>query len=166
MAEVVYKWKWMSVVRPVHVYYNVEGEDTPDASGEEAYRKKSCTLKQATRYYKSRDLCAEDGLRHIPPFTTPGSEYLMVEAYPVRVVEKAYRLESERLKSFTQWPKYMHPTSKDLAKAGFYYLGESDRVRCFTCGLVLRNWKPTDVAWNEHVRHANDCLFLTAEARA
>jgi hypothetical protein len=167
MAEVVYKWKWMCVLRPVHVYCNVEGEDVPDASREEGgYARRTCTLMQSTTYYKSRDLCAEEGLRHIPPFTTPRSDYLIVEAYPVHLVGKGYRLESERLKSFTHWPKYMLPTSKDMAKAGFYYLGQGDRVRCFTCGLVLRNWKPTDDAWNEHMTHATDCLFLTVDMRS
>jgi Inhibitor of Apoptosis domain. len=41
--------------------------------------------------------------------------------------------EAKRLRTFINWPNTrIHP--KDLAKAGFYYTGVQDCVRCIFCG--------------------------------
>lgn len=40
-----------------------------------------------------------------------------------------YRTEAQRLRSFVNWPISMIVTPESLAKAGFYYLQESDMVR-------------------------------------
>ncbi len=66
----------------------------------------------------------------------------------------------ERLKTFDEWPKYMKPTAPELAKAGFYYTGMGDRVMCFSCKVVLKNWEPTDTAWGEHARWRPSCNYL------
>ena len=42
----------------------------------------------------------------------------------------------DRLQSFkvpTIWPHHILATPNELADAGFFYLGESDRVKCFYC---------------------------------
>lgn len=66
----------------------------------------------------------------------------------------------ERLKTFDEWPKYMRPTPLELAKAGFYYTGMGDRVMCFSCKVVLKNWEPSDTAWDEHARWRSSCSYL------
>jgi hypothetical protein len=50
------------------------------------------------------------------------------------------------------------------SEAGFYYIGPwpADRVQCFDCGLVLKNWDTVnDDPWVEHAKHAfKYCGFL------
>lgn len=43
------------------------------------------------------------------------------------------RREQDRLDSFQPWTLSII-TPAELAKAGFYYLGQGDRVACFSCG--------------------------------
>ncbi|NXW75964.1 BIR protein, partial [Hirundo rustica] len=69
------------------------------------------------------------------------------------------RTEDARLRTFHSWPlTFLSPT--DLAKAGLYYLGTTDKVACFTCGGQLCNWEPKDNAVSEHRRHYPNCPFV------
>ncbi|NWU76101.1 XIAP ligase, partial [Onychorhynchus coronatus] len=68
--------------------------------------------------------------------------------------------EETRLKSFHNWPLNDQLTPKELATAGFYYVGVGDQVACFCCGGKLKNWEPADRAWSEHKRHFPKCLFV------
>uniref|UniRef100_A0AAY4A6I6 CARD domain-containing protein n=1 Tax=Denticeps clupeoides TaxID=299321 RepID=A0AAY4A6I6_9TELE len=72
------------------------------------------------------------------------------------------RREQDRLDSFQNWT-LSTITPAELAKAGFYYLGQGDRVACFTCGGQLSNWEPGDRALSEHQRHYPNCRFVRAE---
>ena len=72
-----------------------------------------------------------------------------------------YRKESERLKSFANWPSYVTAQPEELAKCGFYYLGPDDRVQCAFCKGILRCWEPADTPMGEHRRHFPECPFLT-----
>lgn len=68
----------------------------------------------------------------------------------LEVVPSKYLRVSERSKSFgTSWRKY-YINTLDLAKAGFYFLAEPDRVKCFSCHLILGDWCITDDPWIEH----------------
>nr|CAB3225580.1 ZF(RING)-14 zinc finger protein [Phallusia mammillata] len=71
------------------------------------------------------------------------------------------RKESERSRSFEHWP-CERPTvqSADLARSGFFYLGNLDRVQCFSCGGVLRNWNYGDNVQAEHRRHFPHCRMV------
>ncbi|XP_026562675.1 baculoviral IAP repeat-containing protein 3-like [Pseudonaja textilis] len=67
--------------------------------------------------------------------------------------------EESRLLTFKTWPlTFLSPSS--LAKAGFYYVGPSDKVACFACGGQLSNWEPEDNAISEHQRHFPNCPFV------
>ena len=66
----------------------------------------------------------------------------------------------ERLKTFEDWPRYMRPTPEQLARAGFYYTGIGDKVICFNCKVILKNWKPSDDAWREHVKWHPTCAYV------
>uniref|UniRef100_A0A3B3T3Q4 Baculoviral IAP repeat containing 2 n=1 Tax=Paramormyrops kingsleyae TaxID=1676925 RepID=A0A3B3T3Q4_9TELE len=70
--------------------------------------------------------------------------------------------EQERLDSFQNW-SYTAVTPADLAKAGFYYMGQADCVACFCCGGQLSNWEPGDRAVLEHQRHYPNCRFVRGE---
>ncbi|XP_041728759.2 inhibitor of apoptosis protein-like isoform X1 [Coregonus clupeaformis] len=72
------------------------------------------------------------------------------------------RREQDRLDSFHSWPLSII-TPSELAKAGFYYLGQGDRVACFTCGGQLSNWEPGDRAVSEHQRHYPNCRFVRGD---
>ncbi|XP_051825215.1 E3 ubiquitin-protein ligase XIAP [Antechinus flavipes] len=68
--------------------------------------------------------------------------------------------EEARLRSFRNWPEYIHLTPEELASAGLYYLGIDDQVQCFCCGGKLKNWEPCDRAMSEHRRHFPKCFFV------
>ncbi|KAK6317648.1 hypothetical protein J4Q44_G00130480 [Coregonus suidteri] len=72
------------------------------------------------------------------------------------------RREQDRLDSFHSWHLSII-TPSELAKAGFYYLGQGDRVACFTCGGQLSNWEPGDRAVSEHQRHYPNCRFVRGD---
>ena len=75
------------------------------------------------------------------------------------------KLESKRLESFTDWPTIAHIRPENLAKAGLYYLGIADRVKCAFCNGILRNWELGDEPMVEHRKFFPNCAFLR-DARA
>uniref|UniRef100_A0A8C4S8X1 RING-type E3 ubiquitin transferase n=1 Tax=Erpetoichthys calabaricus TaxID=27687 RepID=A0A8C4S8X1_ERPCA len=72
------------------------------------------------------------------------------------------RREQDRLDTFQNW-NVSNIMPSELAKAGFYYTGQSDRVMCFSCGGTLSNWEPGDRAVVEHQRHYPQCRFMRGE---
>ncbi len=70
------------------------------------------------------------------------------------------RSEEARLRTFSSWPSTAPVRPRYLAQAGFYYLGESDRVQCFCCGGMLGSWDKGDTAWEEHAKHFSNCFFI------
>ena len=80
-----------------------------------------------------------------------------VFADPTRYEEEIARLESFCSDS---WPLHTPVTIGDLAKAGFYYLGRGDRVRCYFCSGVLYGWEKGDTAVGEHRKHFPQCKFI------
>lgn len=69
------------------------------------------------------------------------------------------RRESERLKTFDNWPVKFLESSK-LASAGFYYLKRGDKVRCVFCGVELCDWRPGDDPMGDHARWSDTCPFV------
>nr|XP_026693981.1 baculoviral IAP repeat-containing protein 2-like [Ciona intestinalis] len=49
---------------------------------------------------------------------------------------------------------------EQIAKAGFYYLGDRDRVKCWYCNRGLQNWDPDDEPWTEHAKWFPICQFV------
>ena len=47
----------------------------------------------------------------------------------------------------------------DFSEAGFHFLGETDAVRCFSCGIVFETWKVDDPRV-EHAKFEMDCPHL------
>lgn len=70
------------------------------------------------------------------------------------------RSEEARYRSFSSWPPSAPINPRDLAQAGLYSLGESDKVQCFCCGGMLGCWEAGDTAWDEHNRHYPNCFFI------
>ncbi|NXI40276.1 BIR7B protein, partial [Galbula dea] len=68
--------------------------------------------------------------------------------------------EEMRLSTFQNWPQYtgMHP--EQLARAGFFYTGRGDVVRCFHCDGGVRDWSFGDDPWREHAKWYPGCEFV------
>jgi len=69
------------------------------------------------------------------------------------------RYERERLATFIGWPLgWLSPQL--LAKAGFYYLRNSDHCSCVFCRGIVGAWEQGDDPLVEHGRHFPTCPFI------
>ncbi|RWS24136.1 uncharacterized protein B4U80_00746 [Leptotrombidium deliense] len=76
---------------------------------------------------------------------------------------KLYLKERERLRTFyTSNNKYPHrlPSASSLARAGFYYSGEHDKVTCAFCSGTLGDWTIDDDPIKEHQFWFPHCDFV------
>lgn len=65
--------------------------------------------------------------------------------------------EQIRLASFQFWKsKAVKPQT--FAKYGLYYTNDSDRVKCFLCGIELIQWKSKDCPYLDHKRYSPRCF--------
>lgn len=71
-----------------------------------------------------------------------------------------YSTEEARCESFKGWPTNTNQTPVELSKAGFYYYGIKDAVKCFYCNGCLKNWDPTDEPLVEHARWFPKCPYI------
>lgn len=69
-------------------------------------------------------------------------------------------VEPVRLATFSSWPAQMKQKPEVLAQAGLYYIGESDKVKCFHCDSLLYNWEPDDDPFVEHARWFPECQYI------
>lgn len=67
--------------------------------------------------------------------------------------------EADRLKTFKKW-RNKNVNKNILAKSGFYYLGDGDRVRCQFCCVVLSDWVKGDCEVGEHLKWSPHCTLL------
>jgi len=116
----------------------------------------------------------ETGLRwsggHTEPNTTPekGNHGTVMGSNPEAIgilkhagpLHPQYATLEARLRTFREWPPALRQQPKELADAGFYYIGLSDQVKCFYCDGGLRNWQPEDMPWVEHARWFSRCVFV------
>lgn len=72
----------------------------------------------------------------------------------------AYSQYETRMESFKEWPSTMSQQPSDLAKAGFYYFGIKDMVKCFFCNGGLKNWDYNDDPFQDHVRWFPKCQYI------
>lgn len=68
----------------------------------------------------------------------------------------------ERLTTFTDREFLFPVKAKSLARAGFFYRGYGNAVKCFCCGIALGNWKIHDDPWLEHRMYSkrDNCVYL------
>ena len=72
--------------------------------------------------------------------------------------------EEARLSTFVSWPGPVSPLS--LVAAGFHYLGQSDKVKCFCCNGTVLSWERGDDPMVEHRRHFPNCSFVKNPQRS
>ncbi|XP_059473203.1 baculoviral IAP repeat-containing protein 7-B-like [Neocloeon triangulifer] len=70
-----------------------------------------------------------------------------------------------RLATFKLWPKSLSQKPKQMAMAGFFYVGVGDRVCCFHCGLGLSNWVSEENPYEQHVKWEGACCYLQTVSR-
>ena len=73
------------------------------------------------------------------------------------------KFERERLNTYWNWPASSCQMPSALARAGFFYTGESDRVKCAFCRGVLKKWVPSDEPTSAHSSHFPRCPFVRGE---
>uniref|UniRef100_H2ZM65 Uncharacterized protein n=1 Tax=Ciona savignyi TaxID=51511 RepID=H2ZM65_CIOSA len=87
-----------------------------------------------------------------------GTESLFICAHPVTPNMVNFR---DRVRTFIKWPKTItKATAVQIAKAGFFFLGDRDRTKCFYCNGGLQNWEYNDEPWSEHAKWFPNCEFV------
>ncbi|XP_074072660.1 baculoviral IAP repeat-containing protein 2-like [Macrotis lagotis] len=71
-----------------------------------------------------------------------------------------FSCELYRISTYSAFPVNVPISERSLARAGFYYTGVNDRVKCFCCGLILDNWKQGDNAIDKHKKLYPSCTFI------
>ncbi|XP_036598585.1 baculoviral IAP repeat-containing protein 2-like isoform X2 [Trichosurus vulpecula] len=71
-----------------------------------------------------------------------------------------FSCELYRMSTYSAFPVNVPISERSLARAGFYYTGVNDRVKCFCCGLMLDNWKQGDSAIDKHKQLYPSCAFI------
>ena len=85
--------------------------------------------------------------------------HVMLEERDPRIME-LMKHESARLRTYHDWP-YNTPHPKCLAKAGFFYFGDTDKVQCAYCLCVFTRWSPFDQPAMVHKAWQPNCPFVT-----
>ena len=96
-----------------------------------------------------------DDVGWINPFTTNWSSTIIDE-----MNNSKYAIESDRLKSYKDWPKSMKQKPHQLSDAGFYYTGVGDKVFCYYCGGGLKDWEEEDDPWENHAMWYGKCKYV------
>ncbi|KAJ6647353.1 Death-associated inhibitor of apoptosis 2 [Pseudolycoriella hygida] len=90
------------------------------------------------------------------PFVTDpiASGNIAINAQPIR--REDIKNEQVRLSTFRNWP-ISHILPATLAKAGFFYYNDSDRVSCAWCHGVIGKWEEGDDPFAEHEKFFPNC---------
>ncbi|RWS18132.1 baculoviral IAP repeat-containing protein 1-like isoform X3 [Leptotrombidium deliense] len=70
-----------------------------------------------------------------------------------------YGYLDQRQQSFKNW-KVDYISTEKLSRAGFYYTGIEDYVRCFACNGLVYSWKAGDDPLIEHRNNFPKCFFV------
>ncbi|XP_021028204.1 baculoviral IAP repeat-containing protein 2 [Mus caroli] len=71
-----------------------------------------------------------------------------------------FSCELYRMSTYSAFPRGVPVSERSLARAGFYYTGMNDKVKCFCCGLMLDNWKQGDSPVEKHRQFYPSCSFV------
>lgn len=69
------------------------------------------------------------------------------------------KYEKFRIESFRNWP-IPYIDCRELAAQGFYYINESDIVKCSFCDIHLSCWEAEDTGVNQHLKWAPYCPMV------
>ncbi|NWZ82699.1 BIR7B protein, partial [Poecile atricapillus] len=138
------------------------------------WRPGDCPMTEHLNFFPSCEyLCGEDvgnqerlSLQEI--FDTVDGQFLSVlqgivseqTALPNEPEYPEMVTEEMRLSTFDNWPQNSNVHPDQLARAGFFYTGQGDVVRCFYCDGGVRSWSFGDDPWREHAKWYPECEFL------
>ncbi|XP_013394130.1 baculoviral IAP repeat-containing protein 7-like [Lingula anatina] len=75
-----------------------------------------------------------------------------------------YKFEVGRLLSFKTWPSASISASPTrLAKAGLFYMGRGDEVRCYSCNVLIKDWEIRDNPFQKHSALSPNCLHILGQ---
>lgn len=85
----------------------------------------------------------------------------LFDVQDTRLLER-YKHYDVRLASFASpsWPTDVPVSADELTRAGWYYTGVGDRVKCPWCQGCVYNWVEGDTGLGEHKRHFPQCEFV------
>ncbi|XP_075018483.1 E3 ubiquitin-protein ligase XIAP isoform X1 [Calonectris borealis] len=75
--------------------------------------------------------------------------------------DQEWAQEPYRLGTFVAFPLGCPVSASALARAGFVYTGEGDKVKCFSCHTTVEGWAPGDSAVERHKKISPNCRFIT-----
>lgn len=110
-----------------------------------------------------RDLTNTVRCAPFPSWFNEGRSGIRYEKYPcLNPKNEEMWSEKKREKTFEDgfWPYHIRASPLHLAKAGLYFVGRGDRVKCWYCGCGLGKWEIDDVPWEEHAKYSPGCEFL------
>lgn len=81
----------------------------------------------------------------------------MVSAY---CNDSVFANEGLRMDTFKDWPHKSPVAVEALVRAGLFYTGKKDTVRCFSCGGCMCNWEEGDDPLEDHTKFFPNCVFL------
>lgn len=70
-----------------------------------------------------------------------------------------YRNEAQRIQSYAFSTAPVR-SPQIMSDAGFFAISNQDFVRCFHCGIGLRNWEDDDDPYVEHCRWSPNCQYM------
>ena len=148
-----YHWHWLAVGPGT-----LTGEDEVDSiiGGISKGLGLPLLIEESDEWYPNELYCLRQALERKSQLTVP----VGYEPYLLLHSRKPNATYTARHDTFKYWPKYMKPRPEQLAEAGFFYQGPSDRVTCHHCKMTLLNWKPTDDPKEEHRHHSPHCHFI------
>ncbi|KAJ3586652.1 hypothetical protein NHX12_013048 [Muraenolepis orangiensis] len=133
-----------------------------------------CPSLDHRRFFPSCGLMLGGDVGNLPLVVAPGSTdsvdgQLVSQLQRMTVDEQAaaghavfpeMEAEDARLTTYNNWPPGASVRPDVLSRAGFFYTGHGDNVKCFFCDGGLRNWEPGDDPWQEHAKWFPRCEFL------
>lgn len=73
--------------------------------------------------------------------------------------------QTDRLKSFSRWPKRLKKSPELLSHVGFFYSGCGEQVTCFSCGVLWttnESYPKGADTWEAHAILSNTkCTYVT-----
>lgn len=93
-------------------------------------------------------------------------ESLLSEQQPDPSDQFSY--EIIRISTFHNWPSDLKVRPPHLAKAGFFYRGNSDEVMCYECKIQISNWSQIETRriHEEHLRVSPHCSMAQSHGNA
>ncbi|XP_008147422.2 baculoviral IAP repeat-containing protein 3 [Eptesicus fuscus] len=108
--------------------------------------------------WEPKDDAMSEHLRHFPQ--CPFLESRPQDTSRYSVSNLSMQTQAARFRTFCNWPASVGVHPKQLASAGFYYMGHNDDVKCFCCDGGLRCWESGDDPWVQHAKWFPRCEYL------